>query len=126
MSKEYVRPFPADWWLKKRSYTMFIVRELTCVFVGGYAAFLLVLVSRARSEGDFARFFELLQSPVSVVLHLIALAMVVFHTVTWLNVTPKVIVVWRGEQRVPGALIAGGHYVLWFAASAIVAWLALG
>ena len=126
MAKEYIRPVPATWWLKKRSYRLFIVRELTCLFVGGYAVFLLVLVSRAQNASDFAQFFEALKSPLSVVLHLIALAMVIFHAVTWLYVTPKLIVVWRGEQRVPGVLIAGAHYVMWFAVSAIVAWIALG
>ncbi len=45
-SKEYIRPMPANWWMMKKAYVLFIVRELTCVFVGGYALFLLVLASR--------------------------------------------------------------------------------
>src|SRR5262249_55309397 len=48
--KEYVRPMPSNWWLKKRNYTLFMVRELTAVFVAGYAIFLLVLIYRASQE----------------------------------------------------------------------------
>jgi fumarate reductase subunit C len=33
--KEYVRPVGANWWLRKRSYTLFMLRELTAVFVAG-------------------------------------------------------------------------------------------
>ena len=28
MSKEYIRPMPADWWLKKKTYFLFMVRGL--------------------------------------------------------------------------------------------------
>ena len=41
-SKEYIRPMPATWWLTRKTYFLFMVRELTCVFVGGYLVFLLV------------------------------------------------------------------------------------
>jgi len=121
-SKEYIRPMPSNWWLKRRSYFLFMVRELTCVFVGGYALFLLVLASRL---GDAVGFVALLKNPLVVVLQLIALPMVLYHTVTWLNLTPKVLVVWRGETRVSPILIAGVHYLAWIAVSLVVLWIVL-
>jgi len=121
-SKEYIRPMPSNWWLKRRSYFLFMVRELTCVFVGGYALFLLVLASRL---GDAVGFVALLKNPLVVVLQLIALPMVLYHTVTWLNLTPKVLVVWRGETRVSPILIAGVHYLAWLAVSVVVLWIVL-
>ena len=113
---------PSNWWLKRRSYFLFMVRELTCVFVGGYALFLLVLASRL---GDAVGFVALLKNPLVVVLQLIALPMVLYHTVTWLNLTPKVLVVWRGETRVSPILIAGVHYLAWIAVSLVVLWIVL-
>src|ERR1051325_5416446 len=81
--KEYVRPVGANWWLLKRSYTLFMLRELTAVFVGGYAIFLVILLYRAGQGPEaFASFAEELKSPVSIALHLIALAMALYHTIT--------------------------------------------
>ena len=117
MSKEYIRPMPADWWLKKKTYFLFMVRELTCVFVGGYALFLLVL---ATQRDDPQAFAALLDSPLLIALQIIALPMVLYHSITWINLTPKVLVVWRGEERVSPLLIAGAHHVLWAIISIVI------
>ena len=101
---------PANWWMTKKTYALFIVRELTCVFVGGYALFLLVLVARREEPQAFAAW---LNSPFLIVLQIIALPMILYHSITWFNLTPKVMVVWRGEERVSPLLIAGANYVAW-------------
>jgi fumarate reductase subunit C len=116
-TKEYRRPMPADWWLKKRTYSLFMVRELTCVFVGGYSLILLILASRI---GDQESVTVMLNSKTLSVLQLIALPMVIYHTVTWLNLTPKVLVLWRGEERVNPLLIAAVHYVAWIGISIVI------
>ena len=121
-SKEYIRPMPSNWWLKRRSYFLFMVRELTCVFVGGYALFLVILASRL---GDQKAFGELLVNPWVIALQVISLPMVLYHTVTWLNLTPQVLVVWRGETRVSPVLIAGVHYLAWIGVSVVVLWVVL-
>ena len=72
-SKEYIRPMPATWWLRRKTYFLFMVRELTSVFVGGYAVFLLVLVWRAQDAQSFSAFVEGLKGSLSIVLHLAAI-----------------------------------------------------
>ena len=42
--KQYLAPTGADWWLKKRNYKLYILRELTAVFIAGYVLFLLALL----------------------------------------------------------------------------------
>ena len=121
LSKEYIRPMPADWWLKKKTYFLFMVRELTCVFVGGYALFLLVLTTRLDDPQGFA---ALLNSPLVIALQIIALPMVLYHSITWLNLTPKVMVLWRGEERVSPLLIAAANYVVWAVVSIVILWIA--
>ena len=116
-SKEYIRPMPANWWLTKRTYLLFMIRELTSVFVAAYAVFLLVLAMRRNDPEAFA---SLLSNPLLIALQVICLPMVVFHTITWLNLTPKVLVVWRGEDRVNPLLIAGAHYVAWAIISIVI------
>ena len=119
-SKEYIRPMPAGGWLKNKTFFLFMVRELTCVFVGGYALFLLVLASQL---GDKEAFAAILKSPLWITLQIIALPMVLYHTVTWLNLTPKVLVIWRCEDRVSPILIAGAHYLAWAVASIVILWI---
>ena len=118
--KEYVRPMPANWWMLKKTYSLFILRELTCIFVGGYALFLLVLVARRDDPEAFAAW---LNSPLLIVLQIIALPMILYHTITWFNLTPKAVVLWRGEERVSPILIAGANYVAWVVVSIFVLWI---
>ncbi|MGH8936780.1 MAG: fumarate reductase subunit C [Acidimicrobiia bacterium] len=125
MPEEYLRPLSKSWWLRKPIYFAFMMRELTSVFVAGYAVFLLVLVGWAADAGSFGRFFQALRSPWSVALHLVVLAMALFHTITWINLTPKVLVLWRGEEQVSPALIAASNYLAWLVVSGLVAWVAL-
>ena len=75
-SKEYIRHMPANWWMTKRTYFAFIVRELTSVFVGGYALFLLVLLARRDQAQPFA---DWLNSPLLIGLQIIALPMVLYQ-----------------------------------------------
>ena len=126
-TKEYVHPMPATWWLKRKTYFLFMVRELTCVAVGGYAMLLLVLVGCAHDKDSFQSFLTWMkESRVSMALHLIALPMVLYHSVTWLNLTPKAIVVWRGEEQLSPFLIVGLNYVAWAIVSILIAWISLG
>ena len=83
-TKEYVRPMSATWWLYNRQLVMFMIRELTAVFVGAYAIFLLVLL--ALDGNQFAR---VVQSPVALVLQIICLLFVLYHMYTWFALTPK-------------------------------------
>ena len=123
----YHRIVPNTWWLQRRPYILFMIRELTSVFVAGYCIFLLVLVYKLTQGADvYGNFMAAMKSPISVVLHLITLVFVLYHTITWFNLTPKILVVYRGEERIPQGLVAGPFYVGWLVISAIVAWLVLG
>jgi len=120
-TKEYIRPMPWNWWLHNYHLTLFMIRELTSVFVAGYAVFLMVMLYRyGQSAERFHEFYLTLQSPWSVVLHLIVLAFVVFHSLTWFNLTPKVVILWRGEEKVSPALIIAAHYGLWLVVSLVI------
>ena len=127
--KEYERPMGANWWLKRRPYTIYMLREVTALFIGGYAIFLIVMIWRAAqasspSDPAWVAFVEGLKSPVSLVLHLLVLAAALFHSITWINATPKAVAIWRGEEKVSDSALIGGSYVLWAVVSVIVAALA--
>lgn len=125
-TKEYIRPIPSTWWMRNRHVALFMLRELTSFFVLGYALFLLVLLSKAnRGPEVFHEFAEGLRSPVSVVLHLIVLAFVVYHSITSFNAAPEIMVVHHGEERVPPAVVIGGNYALWAVVSVVILVVAL-
>ena len=126
MSKDYIRPMPKTWWLTRPTWRWFMLREWTALFVAAYAVFLVFLVSAARNTESFAAFCECLSSPWSIVFHVLVFAMATYHTITWFAAAPKALRVYRGEERVPEHLVAGGHFGAWFVVSAIVAWIVLG
>ena len=123
----YHRSVPNTWWLKRKPYFLFMIRELTSVFVAGYCIFLLVLISKLGQGADaYGNLMTALKSPSSVALHLITLAFVLYHTITWFNLTPKILVLYKGEERIPQKLVAGTFYAGWIVVSIIIAWLVLG
>ncbi len=133
----WYRPrIPRLWWLRRRSYLFFVIRELTSVFVAWFVVYLLLLVRAvAGGEHDYRRFLDLSANPWILTLNVISLLMVLFHTVTWFNVAPQAMVVrLRGRgvparlrgQRVPARVILGVHYLAWAVVTAVLAWVILG
>jgi fumarate reductase subunit C len=120
-TKELMRPMPLTWWLTNPSYTWFMVRDVTSIFIAGYCVFLLVLLYRANQGPEsFKWFYASLGSWVSTILHLIALAFAAYHSVTFFNLTPRVMVVFRGDEKVPDKVIAGLHFGLWALVSVVL------
>jgi fumarate reductase subunit C len=115
------------WWLKRGSYLVFILRELSSVFVAWFVVYLLLLV-RAAGGGDesYRQFLAWAASPGVLLLNVVSLFFVVFHAVTWFNLAPQALVVRLQGRRVPGTWIAASNYLAWALVSALVAWLLLG
>src|SRR5262249_38899933 len=106
---------------KKPAYTKFMIRDITSVFIAAYCLFLMCVMERANaSPEEFKHFYATWTSPTSFILHLVVLAFAVYHIVTFFNLTPQVLVVFRGEENVPGTAIAGGHFALWAIVSLII------
>lgn len=125
--KWYRRRIPIFWWLRKRSYTKFITRELTSVFVAYSAALLLIQAwILGRGQAAYERFLGWLQHPAVLAFHALVLVAVLFHTITWLNLTPKALVMRIGRRRIPGSAIVALHYLAWFVVSGALAWLLVG
>lgn len=108
-------------------YFLFIIRELTSVFVAGYCLFLLVLIYKlGQGPEAYESLITSLTSSTSIVLHVITLVFVLYHAVTWFNLTPKILVLYRGQERIPQWLVAGSVYVGWIVVSAVIIWWLLG
>lgn len=113
--KPYVREIPKfRWFFRHPRYLRYMAREVTCLFIGAYTL-LLVAGVKSLSEGPAAwrAFLEGLQSPASIVFHVLALGFALYHSVTWFNLTPKALPVQIGEDFLPDAVISGAHYAGW-------------
>ena len=115
------QPVPTFWWLGNSSYFLFMLRELSSVFVAWFVVYLLFLV-RAVIEGPagYQAFLDWSATPAILVLNVVGLIFVIYHAVTFFSAAPQAIVVNVGGNRVPGSLIAGSHYAGWLVISLLV------
>ena len=122
----YRRPVSVFWWMEKRSYVVFVLRELTSVFVA-LVSLLTLLQVRAILSGPeaFESLNARLASPPVTVLLVVGLVALVFHSASWFNLAPRAMPVRLGGRRVPDVLVAGGNYATWLVISAALAALLL-
>jgi fumarate reductase subunit C len=115
------------WWLQRGSYLVFILRELSSIFVAWFVVYLMLLV-RAVSHGAsrYQQFLDWSCRPTILLLNLVSFFFIVFHAVTWFNLAPKAMVVHAGGKRLPGSLIAASNYLAWAFTSIVLVWLLLG
>ncbi len=125
--KPYVTPVPRLWWTASAGYVLFVFREMTCVAVGYFALLTLCQMSALISGPEaYGALQAWLSTPLATVLNVLCLAAVVFHTVTWFNVTPRAVVVRMGVKRLPDAAIIAPNYIGWAVITCLVAWVVLG
>jgi fumarate reductase subunit C len=120
----YRRPVSTWWWLRKRSYFVFVMRELSSIFIAWLVVYLLLLVSAVgRGQTAYENFLDFAANPVVVVLNVVAFAFVVLHTVTWFSLTPKAMDARLGGRPVPPAAVIASQYLGLAVVSAFVIWL---
>jgi len=120
----YRRPISTWWWLRKRSYFVFVMRELSSIFIAWLVVYLLLLVAAiGRGETAYSDFLDFAANPAVVVLNIIAFAFVVLHTITWFSLTPKAMDVRLGGRPVPAAAVIASQYVGLVLVSGFVIWL---
>ncbi len=122
----YQRPVHLFWWLERRSYLLFVLRELSSVFVAWSVVYLLLLV-KAVSDGDasYQRFLERSGHWWVVAINVLAMLFVLLHVVTWFGLAPRAMVVKVRGSRLPARQVVAAHYVAWVVLSASVAWVVL-
>jgi fumarate reductase subunit C len=112
---------PNSWWLARRSYTSYMAREASCVFIGAYSFLILVGLYRlSQGRDQYAAFLDALQSPLAMVFHGAALVFALVHTVSWFSLAPKAMPLQFGEKKLAGGPVVLAHYAVWIVVSAVV------
>jgi len=114
------------WWFGQRQYLKFILRELSSVFVAYVVVITLLQLNALRNGPEaYARLQLWLQKPAVIVLNLISLFFVVFHTITWFNLAPSAMPIRVRGKRLPGFMVAAPNYAVWLVVSVAVGWMIL-
>jgi fumarate reductase subunit C len=117
-SKLYRPKMPATWWLTKKSYFLFMLRELSSVFI---ALFLLVYLYQiyqlTQGPEAYVAFSRRLSSPGWIFFNLIAFLFAVYHSVTWFQSSAVVLPVRLGEHLVPRQIVTALHIGAWVVVS---------
>ena len=122
----YRQPLSRFWWAKRRSYLLFMLREISCVFVAWFVVYLLLLVHAISAGPDsYVRFLDWSANPLVISLNVVALIFLLLHAITWFNLAPRAIVPHIRGRRVPARAVLAGHYAAWFVVSAVVAWVVM-
>jgi fumarate reductase subunit C len=119
--RPYMRKVERSWWLRQPRYVLYMIRELTSLFVGLYCALLVVgLVRLSQGQTAWEEFVAAFSSPLGIAFQLVCLAFAIYHSVTWFALTPKAMPLMIRDEPVPGTMIVGAHYVAWALVSIVV------
>ena len=117
----YYPRMPATWWLRKRNYFLFIVREFSSVFIAAYlVVFLVQLYQLGNGAAAYSTFANTLKSPGWIVFHVVVLVFALYHSVTWFYTTSIVIPLRIGGKEIPRAAFTAINIAAWIAVSAVV------
>ncbi|HVI50614.1 MAG TPA: hypothetical protein VM661_05320 [Candidatus Sulfotelmatobacter sp.] len=119
--RPYLRTVERNWWLSRRRYVVYMIREVTCLFIALYSALLTDgLVRLAEGQAAWDSYLTAISSPPGVLFQLVCLVFATIHSVTWFGVTPKAMPLMIKGEPVPPQTIIRAHYALWAAASLVV------
>lgn len=122
----YHRSMAPTWWLSNRAYFLFMLRELTSVFIAAYLMlFLLMLQKLVVGREAYDAYLRFLATPGMLAFHALALAAALFHSITWFNLAPMAMRLQVGEKQVSPTVVVGVNYVAWFALSLAMAAIVL-
>ncbi|TAK03186.1 fumarate reductase subunit C [bacterium] len=117
-SKLYYPKMPATWWLRKPSYFLFMLRELSSVFIALFlVVFLIQIYQLTRGPEAYVAFAQGLSSPGWVIFHLVALAFAIYHSITWFQSSAVVLPLRLGERAIPPGVVTALHIGAWIAIS---------
>ena len=120
-SKLYYPRMPATWWLRKPSFFLFMLRELSSVFIAIFLiVFLIPLYQLTRGPEAYVAFAQKLSSPGWVIFHLVALVFAIYHSITWFQSTAVVLPLRLGERQIPPGLVTAVNIGVWIAVSLII------
>ena len=120
-AKLYHRKMPATWWLTKWSYFLFMLRELSSVFIAVFlVVYLCQIYQLSQGPEAYSAFAQKLASPGWVLFHLVALLFALYHSITWFQSSAVVLTLRIGERVISRPMVTALHVGAWVMVSVLV------
>ena len=114
VTRTYRRPFPGSWWLKKGSYFIFMMRELSSVFVALYSIFLIIqFCSVSEGPEKYNAWLVVSQSWWMILIHVVIGVFVLLHMITWFRISGRIF----GAKPLTPAMVTVANYIVWVVVS---------
>jgi succinate dehydrogenase subunit C len=110
--RTYKSAMPRGWWLRRRHYFLYMLREFTALPLALWLIWLLFEIHRAGS----AQTYYPAASPAFIVFSIVCLAAALYHSITFLSLAGVIIHV----KGVSSRLVVLSQFALWFGASVII------
>jgi fumarate reductase subunit C len=103
-ARTYRKPLGNDWWLRRRSYFLYMVRESTVIFMVAWLVWFLYQVVALKFNGY--------EAPTSddyafLAFSVVCLFFTLWHAVTFLNLSGLILRVPLGDRYLPALAIKG-------------------
>jgi fumarate reductase subunit C len=114
---------PGGWWLRKRHYFLYVVREFTALPM---ALWLLWLLYEIKSAGAGPAGYQPPRSIAFVVFSVICLAFATYHSYTFLKLAGVIMHVKVFDRPLPSRVIVLTMFGLWALASLVIGAVLIG
>jgi fumarate reductase subunit C len=104
--RTYRKPLRTDWWLRRRSYFLYMVREATVIFMVAWLVWFLYEVWQLK-QGTFVSLSG--NYPV-LAFSAVCLFFTLWHAVTFLNLSGLIMRVPIGDRFLPATAVKGAAF----------------
>ena len=120
-SKLFYPKMPATWWLRQTSYFLFMLRELSSVFIAIFLlVFLIQIYQLTHGVDAYVAFARKLASPGWIAFHIVALLFALYHSITWFYSTSVVLPLRLGGRTIPRGAVTALNIGAWIVISLLV------
>ena len=113
----YRQHLPGDWFLRRRGYVLYVVREFTAIPIAAWMVWFLVEIWRLK-DGRAGYHSHL--SGAFIAFSVVCLGFALWHSYTFLSLSGLIMRIPLGDRTVPARAIAGGAFGGLLIASAII------
>ena len=102
--RTYRKPLQNDWWLRRRSYFLYMVRESTVIFMVAWLIWFLYQVAALKFGNYEPPTFE---DYAFIAFSVVCLFFTLWHAVTFLNLSGLILRVPIGDRFLPASFVKG-------------------
>jgi fumarate reductase subunit C len=107
VQRTYRRPLGSDWWFRRRSYFLYMVREATVIFMVAWLVWFLYQVAALKS-GRYEP--PAIEDYAFLAFSVVCLFFTLWHAVTFLNLSGLILRVPFGDRYLPAVAIKAAAF----------------